>query len=59
MLLSAHAPLPTAAASEPVVGERHPELKLPTIDGAQTIDVRKLSGQLAGRKLLLIQFASW
>ena len=44
-----------ADAEEPVVGKHHPALRLPTIDGTQTIDVRTL----AGKKVLLIQFASW
>ena len=50
-----HAPLPVATAAEPVVGKSHPSLRLPTIDGKQTIDLRAL----AGKKVLLIQFASW
>lgn len=50
-----HAPLPAATAAEPVVGKAHPPLRLPTIDRAQTIDLRSL----VGKKVLLIQFASW
>lgn len=41
--------------SAPVVGEAYPALRLPTIDGKQTLDLR----QLRGKKLLLIEFASW
>lgn len=45
-----------AAAQEPwKVGEPVPELRLPTIDGKETIDL----SQLRGKKLVLIEFASW
>ena len=44
-----------AQATEPVVGQLHPKLCLPTIDGRQTIDLRDFKGQ----KVLLVQFASW
>lgn len=37
------------------VGEPLPELRLPTIDGQQTIDL----AQFRGKRLLLIEFASW
>ncbi len=37
------------------VGEPLPSLWLPTLDGSSSIDL----GSLRGRKLLLIQFASW
>ena len=37
------------------VGERLPELRLPAIDGQQTIDL----AQFRGKRLLLIEFASW
>lgn len=37
------------------VGEMHPEVRLPTIDRARTVS---LSG-LRGKKVLLIEFASW
>ncbi len=33
----------------------YPTLRLPTIDGKQTIDLM----QFAGKKVLLIEFASW
>ena len=36
-------------------GERLPDLRLPTIDGARTIDL----AELRGTKLLLVEFASW
>jgi hypothetical protein len=42
-------------AAEPEVGALHPELRLPTIDGERTVSLRALRG----RKILLIQFASW
>jgi hypothetical protein len=37
------------------VGQAFPDLELPTVDGSRTV---RLS-QLRGRKLLLIEFASW
>ena len=37
------------------LGQLHPDLELPTIDGGRTL---RLS-ELRGRKLLLIEFASW
>lgn len=37
------------------VGQRLPELVLPTIDGERAISL----ADLRGRRLLLIQFASW
>ena len=55
LCVSAGALLPRASAEEPRVGKRHPALRLPTIDGKETIDLRAL----AGKKVLLIQFASW
>ena len=36
-------------------GRPLPELRLPTIDGDRTIDL----AELRGKKLLLIEFASW
>jgi hypothetical protein len=36
-------------------GRRAPALELPTIDGRSTIQVESL----AGRKAILLQFASW
>ncbi len=42
-------------AEEPVIGKLHPDLRLPTIDGKRTI---RLS-DLRGKKVMLIQFASW
>lgn len=44
-----------ALADEPRVGELHPELRLPTLDGAETISLRALRG----KRVLLLQFASW
>lgn len=41
--------------SAPEVGAPYPALRLPTIDGKSTIDLR----QLRGKKVLLIEFASW
>ncbi|MDJ0523701.1 MAG: hypothetical protein QNJ90_16665 [Planctomycetota bacterium] len=46
---------PAAEAAEPRVGELHPELRLPTLDGTQTISLRSLRG----KRVLLLQFASW
>lgn len=51
----------TGAALEPgaqdalAVGQPHPALRLPTIDGARTLDL----AELRGKKVLLIEFASW
>lgn len=50
----AHADDP-APGSEPMKGQPYPALRLPTIDGKQTIDLRSYRGQ----KLVLIEFASW
>ncbi len=36
-------------------GEPLPALRLPTIDGAETIDLRGLRG----KRTLLVEFASW
>ena len=36
-------------------GSPLPDLRLPTIDGTRTIDL----AELRGKKLLLIEFASW
>lgn len=44
-----------AVADEPARGEAHPALRLPTIDGTRSIDLHALRG----RKVVLIQFASW
>ena len=41
--------------SAPRMGKPVPPLRLPTIDGKRTIDLRSLSG----KKVLLIEFASW
>jgi hypothetical protein len=38
-----------------VVGEPLPSLRLPTIDGTDTVDL----ASLRGTRLLLIEFASW
>mgnify|MGYP001818457664 CR=1 FL=1 len=48
-----------AAQMDPGVfreGEPLPHLVLPTIDGTQTLDLAELAD---GKKVLLIQFASW
>lgn len=45
----------TAQGSRWVVGETVPNLRLPTIDGGETIDLRDFRGV----KLLLVEFASW
>ena len=50
---------PTAAAQRDAgvfrQGQPLPNLELPTIDGERTINLADLSG----KKVLLIQFASW
>jgi peroxiredoxin len=45
----------TAFAAPPKVGERHPDFTLPDID---TGKATKLS-DFKGKKVLLVQFASW
>ena len=37
------------------VGDRHPPIVLPSLDGKRTLAL----SQFAGKKVLLIQFASW
>lgn len=46
-----------AAAAEypPPVGSRHPDFTLPTIDDRRPVSL----SDFRGRKVLLIQFASW
>jgi hypothetical protein len=46
---------PPARAGEPTLGQPHPEVRLPTIDGRDTLSLQALRGS----KVLLIQFASW
>ena len=46
---------PSALAQEPKVGELHPEIRLPTLDGSRTVSLRALRG----KRVLLLQFASW
>ena len=50
---------PTRAASAatyaPKVGERHPDFTLPTIDNRRPTSL----SSFRGKKVLLIQFASW
>jgi len=43
------------AAEEPVAGQPMPELRLPTIERDKTISLHSLRG----KKVLLIEFASW
>ncbi len=45
----------SAEAEEPVAGKPVPELRLPTIDRDKTIGLHGLRG----KKVLLIEFASW
>lgn len=46
----------TAAAQTPYhVGQPLPDLRLPTVDGQQTIDLK----DYRGKRLLLIEFAAW
>ena len=44
-----------AETSNPKVGERHVNFTLPAIDDGRPISLE----QLRGKKVLLIQFASW
>ena len=53
--LLAGAGAPAAAGYPPRVGERHPDFVLPRIDNGAAVS---LSG-FRGRKVLLINFASW
>ncbi len=46
---------PEARARDVDVGDPHPEIRLPTIDGRETVSLQALRGT----KVLLIQFASW
>ena len=46
---------PSNAQDSWTVGEPIPDLRLPTIDGSQTLDL----AELRGKKLMLVQFASW
>ena len=48
-------PRASAASYAPKVGERHPDFTLPTIGDRTPVS---LSG-FRGKKVLLIQFASW
>lgn len=52
MLLTLLAALPLQA---PVTGEPAPSIVLPTIQGEETVDL----SAYRGKKVLLIQFASW
>lgn len=54
-LLASAAALPAGAQGPWRVGVPLPDLRLPTIDGERTIDL----AQLRGKKLVLIEFASW
>jgi len=44
-----------AASSAPKVGERHPDFTLPTIGDRTPVSL----SNFRGKKVLLIQFASW
>jgi hypothetical protein len=44
-----------AATYAPKVGERHPDFTLPTIDNRRPTSL----SSFRGKKVLLIQFASW
>lgn len=50
---------PSADASAPTegrkVGDMHPEIVLPSLDGKKTYAL----SQFRGKKVLLVQFASW
>jgi peroxiredoxin len=45
----------SAASYAPKVGERHPDFTLPTIGDRKPISL----SSFRGKKVLLIQFASW
>jgi hypothetical protein len=45
----------SAASYAPKVGERHPDFTLPTIDDRTPTSL----SNFGGKKVLLIQFASW
>ena len=45
----------SAASYAPKVGERHPEFTLPRIDDGAPVSL----SNFRGKKVLLIQFASW
>ncbi len=45
----------SAATYAPKVGERHPDFTLPTIDNRRPTSL----SSFRGKKVLLIQFASW
>lgn len=47
--------LAMATPAEPQLQERFPAFRLPTVDGASVHDLR----DYRGRKVLLIDFASW
>lgn len=55
------APVPAQRGGVLRAGEPLPHLELPTIDGERTIDLADFvaSAGGAGKKVLLIQFASW
>ena len=45
----------SAASYAPKVGEKHPDFTLPRIDGGAPVSL----SNFRGKKVLLIQFASW
>ena len=46
---------PSAVADQPKPGERHPDFKLPSISDGKPVSL----SDFRGKKVLLIQFASW
>ncbi len=55
LAVSAVASTADAGDGRPAVGEVYPEVRLPTIDGERTVSLHGLRG----KKVLLIEFASW
>jgi hypothetical protein len=54
-LIAGFAPAASAGPYAPRVGTRHPDFTLPRIDDRTPISL----SDLRGKKVLLIQFASW
>ena len=53
--VAASVPAVTAAPYEPKVGQRHPDFALPEIRTGKQVSL----SDFRGKKVLLIQFASW
>ena len=55
LALCASAPAALAQDRRPQLGDPYPEFSFPTLDGERTISL----SSLRGKRLLLVQFASW